>query len=200
MAAPYEARVAFDRAFPGGGILGPDTVVLKSRAGDTLSIPVLGSSTSLDVTGKILTIPLASVPDDGFRTGRATISLPDGRGAYKIVSQSLSDSVGPWIDSAKIVENLEGRTVDTIALWVSEPIVAPSKAWFMNVLRAGTAFPTTSVVVDTAWLSDPTAGLWTIVLRTGTIKAGDQIHPRSGQGPRSQGQSGRSLATTFIAT
>ena len=196
----YEARVAFDRAFPGGGILGPDTVVLKSRAGDTLSIPVLGSSTSLDVTGKILTIPLASVPDDGFRTGRATISLPDGRGAYKIVSQSLSDSVGPWIDSAKIVENLEGRTVDTIALWVSEPIVAPSKAWFMNVLRAGTAFPTTSVVVDTAWLSDPTAGLWTIVLRTGTIKAGDQIHPRSGQGPRSQGQSGRSLATTFIAT
>jgi len=155
--------------------LGPDTVVLRTAAGDTLRVPVAGSSTSLDALGTTLTIPLALVPENGARTGRATISIPDGRGGYKTVTQALSDSVGPWIDSAKIVENLEGRLVDTIALWMSEPVVAPAKAWFLSVSRSGTPLSTAGFVVDSAWLSDPATGRWTVVVRTGIVKAGDQL-------------------------
>lgn len=170
----YEARVLFDRAFP-AGVLGPDTVILRTAAGDSLQIAVVGSTTTFDAATKTLTIPLATASENGSRTGRAVLSIPDGKGSYKTMTQTLSDSVGPWIDSAKIVENLEGRAVDTIALWVSEPMIAPSKTWFMNVLRSAVPLPTTSVVVDSAWLSDPAAGQWTVVLRTGTIAAGDKI-------------------------
>lgn len=162
-------------ASAGSVALGPDTVVLRAAGGDSLVVPVVGTSTTFDAATKTLTIPLASVPENGARTGKAIVSIPDGSGSYKVLPQALSDSVGPWIDSAKIVENLEGRAVDTIAIWVSEPILAPAKAWFTSVLRANAAVSTASLVVDSAWLSDPLAGQWTVVVRTGTLAAGDKL-------------------------
>lgn len=168
----YEARVRFDRAL-GSGNPSTVTVVLRNAPNDSTTLVVPGASTTFDATTRTLSIPLAGVPENGSRMGRAAIAISDLSGATKVVSQALSDSVGPWIDSAKIVENLEGRLTDTIAVWVSEPMVAPSKTWFFSVTRGGTALPTAAVVVDTAWLSDLATGRWTVVVRTGIVKAGD---------------------------
>jgi hypothetical protein len=168
----YEARVKFDRAL-GAGNPSAATLVLRNGPGDSTILSVPGVSTTFDATTRMLTIPLVGVPENGTRTGTATIALADLSGATKIVTQALSDSVGPWIDSAKIVENLEGRLVDTIAVWTSEPMVAPSKTWFFSVTRGGTPLATAAVVVDSAWLSDLATGRWTVVVRTGIVKAGD---------------------------
>ncbi|MCB9497309.1 MAG: glycoside hydrolase family 9 protein [Fibrobacteria bacterium] len=155
--------------------LGPDTVTLRSVGGASQVIPLPGAATSLDAAGTTLIMPLAGVPEIGNRTGSASMMVPDGRGGYKAVSQALSDSVGPWIDSARIVENLTGGVVDTIALWVSEPISVPAKTWFTEVVRSGSPLATSGIVVDSAWLSDPVTGRWTVVVRTGVLKAGDQV-------------------------
>lgn len=164
------------RAAGGGTSFGSSSVVLRGPgSADSLVVTIPAASASVDASGKVLTLPLAGVPDVGNRSGVALVSLADVQGASKLVSQPLVDSVGPWLDSAKIVENLEGRLVDTISLWVSEPVIAPSKAWFLNVQRGGAVFPTTSVVVDSAWLSDVATGRWTVVVRTGIVKAGDQL-------------------------
>ncbi len=169
----YKARVHFDRPLTSA----PESVVvvLRDEFGDSTRLVVSPALTLLDAPTRTLLIPLAGIARGGQWTGSAMLTLRDLVGKSKTQYQVLADSVGPWLDSAKIVENLDGRLVDTISLWVSEPVVAPSKAWFLGVQRGGTALATTSVVVDSAWLSDVATGRWTVVVRTGIVKAGDQL-------------------------
>ncbi|MBK8801901.1 MAG: glycoside hydrolase family 9 protein [Fibrobacteres bacterium] len=87
----------------------------------------------------------------------------------------LTDSVGPWIDSAKIVENVEGRAVDTLLVWTSEPTLFAAKTFPVVLTRAGVAASTAGIVVDSSWLSDPATGKWTFLLRGGVVQARDFI-------------------------
>jgi len=169
----YEARVRFDRAL--GAVPTSISVVVRGPAGDSSTLVVPPATSTFDPATRILSIPLAGVAAGGSWTGTASITVGDAAGNPKVRYQSLSDSIGPWIDSAKIVENLEGRLTDTILVWASEPMSAPAKSWFFSATRAGTPLPGASIVVDTAWLADLATGRWVVAVRTGGVKAGDLL-------------------------
>lgn len=168
----YEARVLFDRVFAGGA-LGDDSVTVRTGAGDSLVLAVLGTATRFDAATKTLTIPLAGLPDHSSRTGTATVRVPDGSGAFKRSVVALSDSVGPWLDSAKIVENLEGGALDTVYLWASEALAAPGAVLPVAASRSGAALPVASM--DKFRLDDAATRRWVLTLPAGSVREGDSL-------------------------
>lgn len=168
----YEARVVFDRAFAPGP-LGDDSVTVRTGAGDSLVLGVLGAATRFDAATKILTIPLAGLPDHSSRTATATLRVPDGSGAFKRTVTALSDSVGAWLDSAKVVENLEGGALDTVYLWASEALAAPGAALPVVASRSGVAL--TIATMDRFRLDDPATRRWILTVPAGSLREGDSL-------------------------
>jgi len=168
----YEMRVRFDKPLPGPA--GDDTATLRGTRGDSVVATVAGASTGWNASRLELVAPLAGIPDASDRTGSARIGLVDGNGSRRSFAVAVADSVGPWIDSAKIVENLDGLPTDTVVLWLSEGIGAPAPgAVPVSVRRAGTVLPLGTI--DGFRLDDASARRWILTLPAGKVRAGDSL-------------------------
>lgn len=131
-------------------------------------ITVLGSGVDLLVQPIIPTVA-------GVTGGSLELQIRTKAGKLTTTNVMLTDSVGPWIDSAKIVENIDGRATDTLYAWTSEPTVFAKKTLPEIITGAGLPVSGAAVEVNSAWLSDPAAGRWTILLRSGAVRAGDLV-------------------------
>jgi len=158
--------------------LGGVTLRLRLPSGDTIA-PISPAAGGWSVTGSNFDHVQVPVPSSvALRpdwTGAVEIQVPDGRGGFKVVAGSISDSIGPWIDSAKIVENLSGNPVDTLYVWTSETTSPLGKTLPVILRRAGAGVATTGLTVDDASLLDATTGKWVYAIRGGVVKAKDSL-------------------------
>ena len=174
--------VQFDRTLLARGQTAPlptdiasATVRLRTASGDTIApwTPAAGGWSVTGVAFDHLYIPLpATVPFRSDWTGSVAVEVRDGKGGYKTVSGAITDVVGPWIDSARIVENLEGGAIDTISIWTSEEL-GSAPAIPVTIQRAGAAVAVASI--DKFRLADSAANRWVLTLPAGIAKAGDSI-------------------------
>lgn len=170
--------VLFDRSLLAKGQalpspLGAATVRLRTPAGDTIVPFVVATNAATGANFDRLSIALpATVAFRSDWTGTVAVQVPDGRGGFQTVSGSIVDSIGPWIDSAKIAENT-GAPLDTLTLWTSEPLGAVGAAIPVRVHRAGV--PVSVAAIDAFRLADAATNRWVLTLPAGVVKAGDSI-------------------------
>jgi hypothetical protein len=175
-------EVSLDKSLKASGqatpaTLGGVTLRLRTSVGDTIE-PIVVASGAWIVTGANFDRVRISIPTSvallADWTGIVEIRVPDGIGGFKSVSGAITDGIGPWIDSARIVENLTGNPVDTLHVWTTatSPL---GKTFPVLVHRAGAVVPTSGIVVDSAWLSDPISGRWTYSVRGAVVKAHDSL-------------------------
>ncbi|MCB9497178.1 MAG: glycoside hydrolase family 9 protein [Fibrobacteria bacterium] len=167
-----EARIRFDRDLAGTSP-GDDSLFLLSAGGDSVVLRVRGDSTRWESASRTLVVPLLGLEDGSGWSGRAVVPVSDGSGAVRRTFVGLSDSVGPWIDSAKIVENLDGHPLDTLFVWVGEPLGVPAATLPVEILRGGA--PVASPAMDGFRLVDPSSGMWVLTVPAGALREGDEV-------------------------
>jgi len=131
-------------------------------------ILVLASGTDLRIQPAIPNVA-------GVTGGTLDLQIRTATGKLVATRTALTDSIGPWIDSAKIVENVDGLRADTLMVWTSEPTRFAARTLPVVLTRSGAPVSASSVQVDSAWLSDPATGRWTFLLRGGVVRAKDSI-------------------------
>lgn len=169
----YSVKALFDRAFAAGGW--DSARVVLNTGTDSIVDKVAGSAITADASGTTLTIPLPAGISSGGLSGRFDLKEANGQGGWIRNSVVVSDSVGPWLDSVKIAENVSGTGSDSIYFWASEPI-ASSAPWPFLVRRAGAALASAGFAGSTsAQLLDVQAGKYLLVLPSGILLAGDSV-------------------------
>lgn len=177
----YSVEVVLDRSLLAVGQTAPSAlggvrVRLAAPAGDSAAAyaPSVGGWTvgGTNFDRVLIPLPATTVPRSDW-TGSVTLQVPDGQGGFKTVSGAISDSIGPWVDSARIVENLAGNPLDSIQLWTSEPLGAVLPAVPVRLYRAGVEIPLAAVAAFQ--LQDAVAGRWLLTLAAGVAKAGDSL-------------------------
>lgn len=170
----YSVKALFNKAFPATG--GWDTGFVTLSSGTTTVGPfaVPPGSISMDATGKTLTLPLPGLNYGSRWTGRLDLQVTGDTGAMHLVSVPVSDGVGPWIDSAKIVQNLTGNPVDSVLVFASEPLVL-SSGWPFLVERAGSAVPASAFAGANISLLDTASNKYLVLLPAGDLASGDSL-------------------------
>ena len=164
-------------ASTGGGdsILG-GRVALVGVAGDTLSRQILSASdVVVGSNGMDLAIRSSATSVMGISGGELSLDIRTKAGKTVSVSVSLGASIGPWIDSAKIVENLSGSPLDTLYLWTSEATKPLGLTLPVVLRRSGAIVSMAGISVDAANLLDASTGKWGYAIRGGVVKAHDSL-------------------------
>lgn len=151
-------------------------VVLLGTRGDTVySKSLAGNEIAIGSDGKTLRVDLPESATVGVFGGILALTLDAGNGNTVATSTALADGIGPWLDSAKIVENLAGNLVDTLYVWTKETTKPLGKTLPVVLKRGAASVPTTGLVVDHAQLIDAATGKWVYAIRGGVIMAKDSL-------------------------
>lgn len=174
-----EVAILLDKSLLRPGQSAPDSigeieVRLWTPQGDSLPPITLSDAVASGPGFDRIVVRLpASASSRSDRVGTITLQVPDGRGSFQLVSGAVVDSIGPWIDSAKIAENLAGNTFDTVQVWVSEPLGPVGAAIPVRLFRGGAEV--TPVVIDGFRLADAASNRWILTLPAGIARAGDSL-------------------------
>jgi hypothetical protein len=170
----YSVKAQFNKPFPVTGGYDTGFVTLSSGATTVGPFAVPPGSITVDATGKTLTLPLPGLTSGSAWTGRLDLQITGDTGAMHVVSVPVSDGVGPWIDSAKIVQNLTGNPVDTVLVFASEPLVL-SSGWPFLVERAGSTLPASAFAGANISLLDTASNKYLVLLPAGDLASGDSL-------------------------
>jgi hypothetical protein len=163
-------------AMPGGDSILGGRVVLLGSAGDTVIRQLLSTSdVVVGSNGMDLSIRSSATSLAGISTGTLSLDIRTKAGKTVSTTVPLGASVGPWIDSAKIVENLTGSLVDTVYVWTSEATKSFGLTLPVELRRSGTLVSTAGISVDAANLLDAATGKWVYAIRGGVVKAHDSL-------------------------
>jgi len=168
----YTVKALFDRAFAAGG-WDSARVVLQTGI-DSIVDKVAASAITADLAGTTLTIPLPAGLASGSLTGRLDIKEANGQGGWVRNSVAVRDSVGPWLDSAKIVENLDGSATDSVFFWSSEPL-STSSSWPLLATRSGAALSASAFSGATLKVLDAATNKYLALVPAGVLQAGDSL-------------------------
>lgn len=168
----YTVKALFDRAFATGG-WDSARAVLKTGT-DSIVDKVGAASISADAAGTTLTVTLPTGLTSGSLTGRLDIKESNGQGGWISNSIAIRDSVGPWIDSAKIVENLNGSATDSVFFWTSEPL-SQVAVWPLIATRSGAVLSGATFSGATTAAIDAATNKYLVLLPTGKLLAGDSL-------------------------
>ncbi|QQS05773.1 MAG: glycoside hydrolase family 9 protein [Fibrobacterota bacterium] len=180
-AGTWQLRAQFDKPFAADGLWGASTFVPANPAGDSVGVAILAGTRFVRLPQPgALAADLTPVELLGMQSGRLAIPVADGRGGWVIQTFSVADSAGPWLDSARIVENVMGTASDSVFLRVSERLRGMTAASFVFT-RAGVP-----VVggLDSLKPLDAQGLSWVGFARAGLLRAMDSAGLSAGSGVR----------------
>jgi hypothetical protein len=155
--------------------LGNSTVTLKLPNGTTLPpITVPASAVTFDAAGTTATIPLGRLPLNSAYKGTLSVQVSDGSGTWTTESVAVDDSVGPWMDSARLASTLPGGAMDTVHFWTSEPIPTGS-SWSFLVDPKGSAGSPSIQVSSEISLVDAATNQYLALVPSGELGTGDSL-------------------------
>ncbi len=160
----------------GGATIAGGQVSLLGANGDTIYSKALSvAEIAIGADAKTVGLEVPAWATTGVAGGVLGLVLDAGNGKMVTTTTAIADGIGPWLDSAKIVENLSGSPIDTLYVWAKET-TAPLGLTLPVLLKRGAAsLPTTGLVVDHAQLLDASTGKWVYAIRGGAIKAKDSL-------------------------
>jgi len=155
--------------------LGNSTVTLKLPNGTTLPpIAVPASAVTFDAAGTTATIPLGRLPLNSAYKGNLSVQVSDGSGTWTTESVAVDDSVGPWVDSARLAPNLHGGTMDSVYFWTSESIPTGLSWTFLVDPKGSSGSPSIQVSGDIS-LVDAAANQYLALVPSGELGMGDSL-------------------------
>jgi hypothetical protein len=156
-------------------VLGNSTVTLRLPNGTVLPpITVPSSAVTFDAAGTTATIPLGRLPLTSAYRGTLSVQVSNGSGTSTTEAVAVADSVGPWVDSAGLVQNFVGNPMDSVFFWTSEPIAAGA-GWSFLVDRLGSNGAPSTSVSDVVSLVDSSKDEYVAILPAGELRPGDSL-------------------------
>jgi hypothetical protein len=168
-------HATLDRSLRATDTLSAGRLVVLLPTGDSaVARNLVASQLVVDASRRTVSVDLGGLPPGATAGGRLDLVVRSAGGLVTTSSAVLSDSVGPWLDSAKVVENLTGNATDSVYFWTSEPL-ATSAVWPFLARRAGVALPA-SGFAGSAWsLVYPSTNGYLLVLPAGKVASGDSL-------------------------
>ncbi len=173
-----QIRSVFDKAFTEAVPWADAQVVALNSAGDSVGVVTVPAAQIAKLAGNEISLPLTEAVFGTWQRAKLTLPVADGRGGWVSNAVAVSDSIGPWLDSVKIVENVLGTAQDTAYIWTSERVKGLGNTSFA-VTRGGVTTPL--VGVESVVLAT-TGNSGTLYLRAGTLRAGDSLRLLAGSG------------------
>jgi len=156
-------------------VLGNSSITLQLPDGTVLPpITVPSSAVTFDAVGTTATIPLGRIPLNSAYKGMLSVQVSDGSGTWTTESVAADDSVGPWMDSARIAPNLQEGSTDSIYFWTSEP-VSVGASWSFLVDRLGSQGAPSIQVSSVVSRIDRTTDEYLALVPMGELRAGDSL-------------------------
>jgi hypothetical protein len=155
--------------------LGNSMVSLLRPDGTSLpQFTVPNSALTFDAAGTTATFSLGNLPASSVYRGTLSLQVSDGSGTWTTESVAVDDSIGPWMDSARIAPNPLGVSTDSVFFWTSEPITTDA-AWSFLVGRLGSGgSPSTAVPVAVSQV-DAATNEFLALLPVGQLRNGDSL-------------------------
>ncbi|HOX50103.1 MAG TPA: glycoside hydrolase family 9 protein [Fibrobacteria bacterium] len=122
-AGTWQLRALFDKPFAADGLWGAASFVPTTVAGDSVADIALAANRFVRLPqAGMLAADLLPTELLGLQSGRLAVPVADGRGGWVMQTFVVADSAGPWLDSARIVENVMGLPMDSVFLTISEKV------------------------------------------------------------------------------
>jgi hypothetical protein len=163
-------RASLDRVFQATDSVLSGRVVVFAGTDSVVASNLLASQVS--ISGRSVVVSLGASLPDGVTAGRLDLVVRSAGGIVSATSAKLVDSAGPWIDSARVVENLTGNATDSVFFWASEPL-ATSAAWPFLATRSGVAVA--AAAGATVSISDAPTRRYLLLLPAGSLRSGDSL-------------------------
>ena len=155
---------------------GNSVATLQRPDGTSLpQITVPSTSVTFDAAGTTTTFPLGVLSANSACHGTLNLQISDGSGIWTTTTVAVDDSVGPWLDSARIAPNPLGNSTDSVYFWTSEPI-STGAPWSFLVDRLGSATGSASTTVPvTVSPAAYSSNEFLALLPAGQLRNGDSL-------------------------